>query len=52
VQCKYDQYSEFEDMLKYYLELNNLKNKFNLINFGYLKFILFMENMIHHFTNV
>jgi len=34
-------------MLKYHLELNNLENKFNLNNFGYLKFILMIENMVY-----
>jgi len=34
-------------MLKYYLELNNLENKFDLNNFGYLKFILRLDNMLN-----
>jgi len=38
-------------MSKYYLELSNLENKFNLNNFGYLKFILMIENIVYQFTN-
>jgi len=35
------------DMLKYDLELNNLENKFNLNDFGYLKLILMIENVVN-----
>jgi len=40
-----------EHMLKYYLELNNLKNELNLNNFGYLKSILMIENIAYHLPN-
>jgi len=38
-------------MSKYLLELNNFKNKFALNNFGYLKWILIIENIVHQFKN-
>jgi len=37
--------------LKFYLEFNNFKNKFNLNCFGYLKFILMIENTIYQLKN-
>jgi len=36
-----------KNILKYHLELNHLENKFNLNDFGYLKFILMIENMVN-----
>jgi len=40
-----------KDMLKYHLELSNLENKFNLNNFGNLKSILMIENIVCQLTN-